>query len=72
MKTEMDEKRINELLEMEVKVKKYEAISKKAYERRNARIKLTLEKAKEANIIVTDTEIDEYIKTHPTKKKSKK
>ena len=73
MKTEMSEKRINELLEMEVKMKKRDAIAKRSYERRNAKIKLMLEKAQAAGISVSEDEIMNEMKCKEKgKSKSKK
>ena len=68
MKNQINESRINELLEIERKMKKYKEINKKSYERRNARIKLLVKKALDAQIFVSDDEIDLYIKHNPGKK----
>jgi len=60
---QVDDKKYKELVEKEVKYEKMKATSKKAYERRNARITLMLDKAKKANIKVSDSEVDAYLKS---------
>lgn len=59
---QVDDKKLKEMEEKLAKYEKMKATSKKAYERRNARITLMLDKAKKANIKVSDGEVDAYLK----------
>lgn len=60
----MDEKRMKELLKKEEELNRMKATAERARVRRDARIKLFLKKAQSAGIVVTDKEVDEYIKTN--------
>ena len=68
MSKELTEKQIQDALEAQRKWEKMRAINKRSYERRNAWLKLMVEKAEKANITVTDAEVDKYLKDHPPKK----
>jgi len=62
MRMTLDDKQVAEL---EAKAKKYDkmqAINKKSYQRRNAKIHLMLLKAEKAGIKVTEAEVDAYLK----------
>lgn len=61
MKTELTEKQIQEALEAQRKYEKMKAINKRSYERRNAWMKLMLQKAETAKIEVSDAEVDAWL-----------
>ena len=60
-KIEITQAELNSLNEIKAKMLKYKAINERSYKRRNAFIKLIMEKALKANIKVSEGEIDKYI-----------
>jgi hypothetical protein len=59
---QIDDKKYAELVEKAKHDDKMKEINKKSYQRRNARISIMLEKAKKANITVSEKEVDDYLK----------
>ena len=58
----IDDKRLAELEEKERKYEKMKDTAERARKRRDARIKLTLKKAEEAGLSVSDKEVDDFLK----------
>jgi hypothetical protein len=55
---QLTQAQLNEVLEKAAKYDKYQAINKRSYKYRNAKIKVILRKAAEAGITATEQEID--------------
>ena len=59
---QVEDKKYKELLDKAAHDDRMKEINKKSYERRNARIKLMLDKAEKAKIQVSEAEVDAYLK----------
>lgn len=67
MTNQISEERLNELYEKERQLNTMKVNAQEARLRREARIKLTLQKAQEAGISVSEKEVEQFLKTKKTK-----
>lgn len=67
MTNQISEERLNELYEKERQLNTMKVNAQEARLRREARIKLILQKAQEAGISVSEKEVEQFLKTKKTK-----
>lgn len=68
-KIELTQEQLEKALEAQRKYEKMQAINKRSYERRNAWMKLMIQKAEAAKIEVSDQEVEAWLKANPKKSK---